>query len=135
MDDIVVDTSAFVAIFKGEGPASSLRSRLGRAGGVIVPATCLVEIALLRRLDGQLLDWTRDLLSQPPYQIVDLTLAEAHIGADAARRFGKGSGHPAQLNFGDCLVYATAKYRNLPLLFVGDDFTKTDIAAVPAKDN
>ncbi len=47
-------------------------------------------------------------------------------------RYGKGRGHPAQLNFGDCLSYAVARSRNLPLLFKGDDFARTDL--VPAYD-
>jgi ribonuclease VapC len=132
---IVVDTSVLVAIFKAEPIASSLRLRLGRAATAIVPATCLVEIALLRRLDERLFDWARDLVGQPPFQLVELTIAEAEVAADAARRFGKSSGHPAQLNFGDCLVYAAAKFRNVPLLFAGNDFTRTDIAVAATEDN
>ncbi|MEP9389753.1 type II toxin-antitoxin system VapC family toxin [Mesorhizobium sp. KR9-304] len=132
---IVIDTSVFVAIFKTEPIAPSLRLRLGKAAAAIVPATCLVEIALLRRMDERLLDWARDLVSQPPFQIVELSTPEAEIAADAARRFGKGSGHPAQLNFGDCLVYAAAKFRNVPLLIAGNDFIKTDIAIAATEDN
>lgn len=132
---IVVDTSVFVAIFKAEPISFSLKLRIGKAAIAVVPVTCLVEIALLRRLDERLLDWVRDLVSQPPFQIVELSTPEAEIAADAARRFGKGSGHPAQLNFGDCLVYAAAKFRNVPLLFAGNDFIKTDIAVAATEDN
>jgi len=132
---IVVDTSVFVAIFKTEPIALSLKLRIGKAAVAVVPVTCLVEIALLRRLDERLLDWVRDLVSQPPFQIVELSTPEAEIAADAAKRFSKGSGHPAQLNFGDCLVYAAAKFRNVPLLFAGNDFIKTDIAVAATEDN
>lgn len=67
--------------------------------------------------------------------IVELELAissfspeQAEIAREAFRRFGRGRGHPAQLNFGDCMAYALAKERGEPLLFKGDDFSKTDIA-------
>jgi ribonuclease VapC len=58
--------------------------------------------------------------------------AQAQIARDAYRDFGKGSGHPAQLNLGDCFSYALAAHLGEPLLFVGNDFSKTDIqAALP----
>jgi len=52
---------------------------------------------------------------------------QARVAADAFQRYGKGRGHPAQLNMGDCAVYALAKMVNEPLLFVGNDFSQTDI--------
>ena len=60
-------------------------------------------------------------------RIVPVLPEDAEIAADAFLRFGRGSGHKAQLNFGDCFSYALAKSRNLPLLFKGDDFIHTDI--------
>ena len=59
--------------------------------------------------------------------IVAFDREQAHVGVEAHRRFGRGSGHPAKLNFGDCFAYALAKTRNLPLLFKGDDFINTDV--------
>jgi ribonuclease VapC len=57
----------------------------------------------------------------------------ADLAADAAERYGRGSRHPARLNFGDCLSYAVAKHLKAPLLFKGNDFTHTDIeSALPA---
>jgi ribonuclease VapC len=56
-------------------------------------------------------------------------LEAAKLAAGAARTYGKGSGHPAQLNFGDCLSYGVARARELPLLYVGNDFHHTDITA------
>jgi ribonuclease VapC len=52
---------------------------------------------------------------------------QAHLANEASRRYGKGQGHPAQLNMGDCAVYALAKLLDEPLLFVGNDFSQTDI--------
>lgn len=66
------------------------------------------------------------------FELGAITTPIAEIAAAGARRYGKGSGHPAQLNFGDCLVYAAAKYRDLPLLFVGNDFTHTDVTSALA---
>src|ERR1039458_3120037 len=59
-----------------------------------------------------------------------VTGAHAQIARDAYRDFGKGSGHPTQLNFGDCFAYALAKSRGEPLLFKGNDFTHTDITSI-----
>jgi ribonuclease VapC len=56
-----------------------------------------------------------------------VTKDQARIGREAYRDFGKGSGHPAQLNFGDCFAYALAKVTGEPLLFKGSDFVHTDV--------
>ena len=61
--------------------------------------------------------------------IEPVTLEQADIARAAYRDFGRGSGHPAQLNFGDCFAYALAKSMREPLLFKGDDFSHTDVAA------
>jgi len=61
-----------------------------------------------------------------------VTLEQGRIAADANRRFGRGSGHPARVNFGDCFSYALAKATGEPLLFKGDDFGHTDVAAALA---
>ena len=60
-------------------------------------------------------------------RIEPVTVAQVKIARAAYRDFGKGAGHPAQLNFGDCFAYALAVERDEPLLFVGDDFTHTDV--------
>jgi ribonuclease VapC len=60
--------------------------------------------------------------------IEPVTLEQADIARAAYRDFGRGSGHPAQLNFGDCFAYALAKSMREPLLFKGDDFSRTDVA-------
>ena len=61
-----------------------------------------------------------------------MTELQARIARDAYRDFGKGSGHPAKLNFGDCFAYALAKFTGEPLLFKGDDFTQTDVRVAHA---
>lgn len=81
------------------------------------------EPSLSRRWD--------DLSQQLQLLVVDVTERQARIARDAYRDFGKGSGHPAGLNFGDCFAYALARERRLPLLAVGDDFRHTDIQVLP----
>jgi len=61
-----------------------------------------------------------------------VTEAQARIAREAYRDFGRGSGHPARLNFGDCFAYALAKAMDEPLLFKGEDFTRTDITSALA---
>ena len=61
--------------------------------------------------------------------IESVTAAQARIAREAYRDFGKGSGHPAGLNLGDCFAYALAKEMNEPILFKGEDFGKTDLAS------
>lgn len=67
------------------------------------------------------------LVLETALQIAPVTPDQARIAREAYRDFGKGSGHPAALNFGDCFAYALAKERNEPLLYKGDDFVHTDI--------
>jgi ribonuclease VapC len=127
MPSFVVDTSAFVTIFRREPLREQMEELLGQAERVIVPATCLVELALLRRIAEEMSAWANDLVRRAGYELAPLSLPETLVAVDAARRYGKGSGHIAGLNYGDCLVYAVAKYRDLPLLFAGDDFRQTDV--------
>lgn len=70
------------------------------------------------------------LIKKLKIQIEPVTQSQAVIARQAYRDFGKGSGHPAQLNFGDCFSYALAKEVDEPMLFVGDDFSHTDIRPV-----
>ncbi len=75
-----------------------------------------------RRLD--------ELLAAGAFVIEPVTATQAHIARDAYRDFGRGSGHPASLNFGDCFAYALAREMSEPLLYKGDDFRQTDIPFV-----
>jgi len=69
-----------------------------------------------------------DLLREAQVTIEPVTEAQARIAREAYRDFGKGSGHPAKLNFGDCFAYALAKDMTEPLLYKGNDFSRTDVA-------
>lgn len=68
-----------------------------------------------------------DFLGELSVIIAPVTAEQARLAREAYRRFGRGSGHPARLNFGDCFAYALAKVLDDPLLFIGNDFIHTDI--------
>ncbi|MGL4286613.1 MAG: type II toxin-antitoxin system VapC family toxin [Phreatobacter sp.] len=125
----VVETSALVAIILNEPEAPRLLARLALIEPATIPASCYLEasMVLARRAHGR-----RDLdrlLSGFAVSFTPLDEPIARLAADAFQRFGKSSGHPAQLNFGDCLAYATAMHLDAPLLFKGDDFGHTDVQA------
>ncbi|MCX7304818.1 MAG: type II toxin-antitoxin system VapC family toxin [Hyphomicrobiales bacterium] len=127
MRSIVVDTSALAAIFKAEDDADVLAEAMSQASLVVVPASCLVEAALLRQVGRGFFAWIEDAMKDPRFEIGEISAPVAEIATKAARTYGRGSGHPAQLNFGDCLSYAVAEFRDLPLLFTGNDFSQTPI--------
>lgn len=127
---IGVDSSALVAVVLGEPDAENLL-RAMQAEPAIVGAATLVEASMVVEA-RQGPDATRDLdllVAGAIDEVVPFDSAHARAALDAWRRFGKGR-HPAGLNFGDCLVYACARLRDVPLLFKGEDFTKTDIPGV-----
>jgi len=128
----VIDTSAVVAILAREPDAASLIDAVGYYPGRILPPSCIVELCSLRRIDMNMRAWLLDFIAE--YEIAVLPMDEqiAWIAADAALRFGRGSQHPAKLNFGDCMSYAYAHHFNAPLLFKGDDFAHTDITSALA---
>lgn len=125
---MVLDTSALVAILEGEEPAPRLARALAEAPRIFLSAATLVEAGIVterRRGEegGRELDL---LLHRLRAEVVPVTEEHAEIARSAYRRYGKGE-HPAALNFGDCFSYALAAALGEPLLFIGDDFSKTDI--------
>lgn len=133
--EIVADTSAFVAIFRLQPPAGSCERALADAARIVIPASCLVEAAMLRRPGKDFHEWFQSYTRLPVFEVAELTPPIIDVAVQAARRYGKGSGHSAQLNFGDCFSYATAKHADLPLLFVGDDFRHTDLTPALPQEN
>lgn len=128
---MIVDSSALVAIVKGEADAETLLESLLTVPRPAISAATLVEVSIV-------IDGTRDpvrvtrfeeLLASLELDVAPLTAAQATIARQAYRDYGRGSGHPARLNLGDCFSYALAKDRGEPLLYIGDDFARTDIAS------
>jgi ribonuclease VapC len=131
---IAVDTSALVAIFMDEPDRQAYASAIADAGAAVVPTTCILEASIKAyRVGGADMDEALDaLVKRLKIEVVPVGTRELAAARDAFRRFGKGTGHPAALNFGDCFSYALAKTRDLPLLFKGADFAATDIRSALA---
>ena len=128
---MIVDSSAVVGILNGEPDAEALEDALVAARSRRMSAGTLVELYVV--IDGKR-DPVRsarldELLQRSDVEIIDVTAEQAYIARAAYRDFGKGSGHPARLNFGDCFSYALAKVTGEPLLFKGDDFGHTDLTS------
>lgn len=125
---MILDSSAVVAILCRELGFEELVTRLQEADGIGIGAPTLTELALV--LEGRFQLDARAVLERflRDFEVVIIPFGEHHWleAVDAYRRFGKGR-HPAALNFGDCLSYATASLAAQPLLFVGEDFSKTDL--------
>ncbi|RHW18067.1 type II toxin-antitoxin system VapC family toxin [Sphingomonas gilva] len=133
---MIVDTSAIVAILRGESDSSAMAAALVVGGDkVSLSAGSWIELAAVITRSGQHHLWAdaEDLIETAPISIAPVTIEQAEIAREAYRRYGLGTGHPAKLNFGDCFAYALAKATGEPLLFKGADFAHTDVArALPA---
>lgn len=124
---IVVDTSALMAITLREPGAAACRAALEDADAILMSAGTLAEALIVAGLRGLGPDMF-EAVEAFGMSIVPVTEAGARRAADAYSHWGKGV-HPAGLNLGDCFAYALAKEQNCPLLYVGGDFARTDIAA------
>lgn len=129
---MIIDTSALIAILRAEDEASDMAVAIEKAEVRRISAANFLETAVV-------IDAGRDPVASRRFdEVVDLaelrveavTFEQARIARDAYRDFGKGSGHKAGLNFGDCFAYALAKITGESLLFKGNDFGQTDI--IPA---
>lgn len=131
---MIVDSSAIVAIVRDEGDALTYARALAVAAlsnppsGKISAAT-LVELSIVVDSTRNPVTSARmdEILVDNQVAVEPLTAEHACIARQAYRDFGRGSGHPAKLNMGDCFSYALAKSTREPLLFKGGDFTHTDV--------
>ena len=131
---MIIDTSALIAILRDEPEAEACARAIEGADRRRLSAANFVEAAVVidasrdpvagRRFD--------DLLREAGIAIEPVTETQARIAREAFRDFGRGSGHRAKLNFGDCFASALARASNEPLLFKGEDFTHTDIISALA---
>jgi len=133
-ETIVVDSSAVVAILFGEPSARALLSRLAAAPRRLMSVANYVETGTVlagRRRRNQL-EAIVDLhafLDEAGIDLAPIDAAQARLALEARIRFGRGMGHGGVLNFGDAFAYALARTIGAPLLYVGNDFGTTDVAA------
>jgi ribonuclease VapC len=127
---MVIDTSAVVAILRQESGAEGLLRRLTAAGSRRISAASLLEAAIvLEGKSGERGGEQLDLfLARAQVEVAPVTIEQVRVARTAWRRYGKGSSHPAQLNFGDCFSYALAHTMGEELLYKGADFARTDVA-------
>ncbi|MEW6282661.1 MAG: type II toxin-antitoxin system VapC family toxin [Candidatus Eremiobacterota bacterium] len=126
---MIVDTSAVVAILRNEPEASLFAHAIDQAETRKISAVSFVEAAVV-------IDGGRDPVASRKFDelirtahlvVVPVCEEQARIAREACRDYGKGTGHPARLNFGDCFAYALSRATGEPLLFKGEDFGHTDI--------
>jgi ribonuclease VapC len=129
---VIVDSSALVAILLQAPDAQAFSDALAVVGFKGLSAASYVETSIV--IDGKgdpvATRQVDNLITRSGIQIEPFTAAQARVARQAYRDYGKGSGHPARLNFGDCFSYALASVTGQPLLYKGDDFGHTDIASV-----
>src|ERR1700741_2894618 len=126
---MIVDSSAIAAILKRETGWERLSRILDSANNVRISAGTYVEISIVveRWKNPTLSRRFDELLASFNVAIEPVTAEQALIARQAYRDYGKGSGHPANLNFGDCFSYALARAKREPILFKGDDFVHTNL--------
>ncbi len=133
---MIIDTSIVVALLLREPEAASYVMLMAQAPARRLSAAGYVEL-------GAVIDGRRDpatsgaldaILASSRIEVVAFTASQARIARDAYQRFGRGSGHPARLNMGDCFAYALARELGEPLLFKGNDFALTDIELITEPD-
>ena len=129
---MIVDSSAIVAIIWAEAEAEQFIAAIVNGDKASISAGNYLEASIVIDRDrdpavSARLDAT---LHQLEIDIAPITLSQAKIARQAYRDFGKGSGHKAQLNFGDCFAYALAMERGEPLLYKGDDFAHAGLGSL-----
>src|SRR2546423_10995092 len=125
---MAIDSSALMAIALGEERGEACAAALETDQEVIVSAGTVAEalvVAARRNVNAQM----QRLIEDMGIEVIPVTLNSAQRVAEAYSRWGKGV-HPAALNLGDCFAYALAEENKCPLLYVGNDFSKTDIKSV-----
>lgn len=132
---IALDASVMVGLIRGEADVMPLAGIIGGADGpCLIGAPTLAEMLVwcAANLEGSRSVLIEALARAPHVRIVPFDHAMAELAYGAYHRFGKLSGHPAALNFGDALAYAVARAMSAPLLFKGSDFGRTDLLLHPA---
>ncbi len=129
---MIVDTSALVAIIRleADGPLYEAALEVSPVNRISAGTYLEVSIVIDRARDPLVSRRLDEILSEGRFVIEPVTASQARIAREAYRDFGRGSGHRAGLNFGDCFAYALAREIGEPLLFKGDDFRHTDIPFV-----
>ncbi len=123
---MIVDSSALVALLFREPDWERIADALTAHAYVAIGAPTLAETTIVLHAKGAAPSLLPALLRRAGIEVIAFTEHHATLAADAYATYGRGR-HPAALNFGDCMTYAVAQSARVPLLFVGDDFARTDL--------
>ena len=129
---IVVDTSAVLSIFLQEADALRHARRIDEDDDPVMSAANVLETSIVLRTAKRIApddaeQWLDRFLQAARIRVEPVTRDQIDLARRAHARFGKGTGHAAQLNYGDCFAYALAKRLDAPILFKGNDFARTDL--------
>jgi ribonuclease VapC len=124
---VILDSSAVLAIVRKEPEQVEFAELIEQDPSPSMSAASLLECLLVAGEDKS--EEVDELIQAGGISVVAFDESQARLAGRAYGNFGKGSRHPAQLNFGDCMTYALAKVTGEPLLFKGDDFTHTDVTS------
>lgn len=126
---MIVDTSAIIAVLRDEPESRAFAEAIEDAAECRISAVNFVEAAIVIDVGGDPIASRRfdDFVREAELIVEPVTKEQARVAREAYRDFGRGSGHPARLNFGDCFAYALARVAGERLLFKGDDFIHTDV--------
>lgn len=125
---MIIDSSALVAVLLKEQEHKLLLDKMFSAAVLRIGAVTLVEttIVMSYRLNSDARTNVRDFIDECEIQVIPFGIEHYSCAVEAFLRFGKGK-HKAALNFGDCISYALSMVNREPLLFIGNDFSKTDV--------
>lgn len=130
---MVIDTSAILAILQNEPERRKFNEAIESADSRSISTASFVETSMI--LESRYgADGVRDLdllIAKAQLSLSPVDEEQAHLAFEGFRKYGKGR-HPAALNYGDCFAYALARSLDEPLLFKGDDFSRTDLECHPA---
>lgn len=127
---IAIDSSAVVATLLREKGYRRLEDAMSAASGIVIGAPTLFETSMVVTavFDHRATGLLGRFLEEWGVAIAPFDARHWRVAAEAFARYGKGRSHPARLNYGDCMTYATARLAGRPLLFTGEDFGRTDLA-------
>jgi ribonuclease VapC len=133
---MVIDTSAIFAAIAGESDSATYRAAIKTASIRLMSGVTLLEtrIVLFSRIGSGAIVTLYELMKRAEIIEIPFDEQQSEVAFDAFKRYGKGRGHPAQLNIIDCAAYALARSRDLPLLFKGKDFAQTDVTPALASN-
>ena len=131
---MVIDSSALIALLPGEPESTNFVTAIATSTTRLTSASSYLEtaIVMLNRSGPDAPEKVDRLLADLSIDIFPFTQDQAVLAIAANGRYGRGSGHPAGLNFGDCFTYALAKLTGEPVLFKGSDFSRTDLVSAVA---